>query len=108
MPTAGRRNRGLAQRRIAAVKTPLRSAFTAVLAGAGPAVSVVESVFYGVALVVVTAVGVLGVALFTYTINGVPGVGGTTAASFNVTELPGVQLQFSAGTYVINTLNGIV
>lgn len=108
MPTAGRRDRSFMSRHMSTIKTPLRSAFTALLAGAGPAVTVSESVFYGVSLVVITAVGVLGIALFTYTINGVPGLGGTTAASFNVTELPGVQLQFSAGTYAVNTLNGVV
>lgn len=108
MATAGRRDRGFAGRRQATVRTPLRSAFTSLLSGAGPAVTVSESVFYGAKLSVITAVGLLGVALFAYTINGVPGLGGTTAASFNVTELPGVQLQFSAGTYAVNTLNGVV
>ena len=108
MPTAGRRDRGFAGRKQATVRTPLRAAFTAALAGAGPAIGVTESVFYGAKLAVITAVGVLGVALFAYTINGVPGVGGTTAANFNVPELPGVALQFSAGTYAVNTLNGVV
>jgi len=108
MPTAGRRNRGFAGRKQSTVRTPLRAAFTPALAGAGPGVGVTETVFYGARLSVVTAVGVLGVALFAYTINGIPGVGGTTAANFNVPELPGVSLQFAAGTYAINTLNGVV
>ncbi len=91
-------------------KTPTRASFTPTLVGTGPTVTVTSSTFYGVPLQVQTAVGVLGVGLFQYSTDGGQSftVGLTTGANVSLPTLPGVQLHFSAGTYAINTLNGVV
>lgn len=107
-PTSARNASRASIRRSAGVRTPRPQAFTPALAGAGPTVSVTGGVFYGKSLQVITAVGLLGVALFTYSIDGAVPVPGTTAANVNIPELPGVSLQFAAGTYAVNTLNGVV
>jgi len=92
------------------LKTPTAASFTPALAGSGPTVTVTGSTFYGVPLQVQTAIGVLGVALFQYSTDGGQSftVGLTTGANVNLPTLPGVQLHFSAGTYAVNTLNGVV
>jgi len=91
-------------------KIPTAASFTPMLAGSGPVVTVTGSTFYGLPLLVQTAVGVLGIALFQYSTNGGQSftVGLTTGANVALPTLPGVQLHFSAGTYAVNTLNGIV
>jgi hypothetical protein len=87
---------------------PLKGVFTPTLLAAGttpPAVTITEAGFLNASIQVsITLLGVLGVALYTVTVNGVPSAGLTTLASVAVPGFPSAFLHFSAGTYAADNV----
>lgn len=86
---------------------PTLGTFTPTLPSIGttpPVVTVTEFAFINASLVVnVTGIGILGVALVTIIVNGVPSVGILTGASVNIPGTTAV-LHFSVGTYFGDTV----
>lgn len=97
----------------AQMPTPTLGTFTPTLPSTGsgppPVVTVTELAFINASLVVnVTGIGVLGIAVVTIIVNGVPSLGVLTGASVNIPGTAAV-LHFSAGTYLgDNVYTGVI